>query len=80
MVEIGEDKQKLSGNKQTFEQIPLTFPGFTGKILYGIMYGMLGSMVPHPFHLYPAFCRASVLRLMAFCFYYLPFGSLYAYN
>ena len=29
---LGEDKQKLNAGKQTFEQIPLTFLLFTGKI------------------------------------------------
>ena len=43
---FGEGKQKMSDDKQTFEQIPLTFRVFTGKMVYGIMYGMLGSMVP----------------------------------
>ena len=47
--------------KQTFEQITLPFPLFTGKMEYGIMYGMLGSMVPQPFHLYPS------ISLQAFC-------------
>ena len=76
---FGDSKQKSADGKQTFEQIPLTFLPFTGKIhlvLCTVDWGVWPSTVSF----ISGICRASVLRRMAFCFYYLPFGSLYVYN
>jgi hypothetical protein len=77
LVGFGERRQKQTLRKQTFEQIPLTFRRMAGKMVYGIMYGSLGSMALYRFIYIRQLPGASVLRLMAFCFYYLPSGSLY---
>ena len=66
-VVFGERRQKSSAYKQTFEQIPLTFRLLAGKMVYGIMYGSLGSMALCRFIYIRQLPGASVLRLMAFC-------------
>ena len=63
---FGKCQQKQLPAKQTFEQIPLTIRAVTGKMVYGIMYGMLGSMVQLRFIYIRHMPGASVLRPMAF--------------
>ena len=76
-VVFGKRKQKMRVHKQTFEQIPLTFRLLAGKMVYGIMYGSLGSMALCRFIYIRQLPGVSVLRLMAFCAFISAAGSLY---
>ena len=51
-----EGKQKLIANKQTFEQIPLTFPPFTGKILL-VLCTVVWGVWPNPVSFISGMCR-----------------------
>ena len=80
LVGFGKRNQKQILRKQTFEQIPLTFSSFAGKMVYGIMYGSLGSMALYRFIYIRQLPGVSVLRLMAFCAFYICQSAVYIYN